>query len=133
VPHLCRQGLALLLPTLIVAVLLLTACGGQEAAAESEYANPQLAEGQQLFRRYCSSCHATSPGETVVGPSLHGVGARAATRVEGLSAEEYIRTSIVRPDAYTVEGFANLMPDQFGRILGEEQINSLIAFLMSLE
>src|SRR5688500_9488886 len=44
----------------------------------------------------CTTCH-TLDGTTLVGPSFQGIATRAATRVEGQSAEEYLRQSITNP------------------------------------
>jgi cytochrome c2 len=82
----------------------------------------------------CSICHNIAPGSGVlVGPSLSGIGARAATRVPGETAEQYIRTSIVNPSAYVVTGFTDgLMPQTFGTALTPQQIDDLVAYLMTL-
>lgn len=82
----------------------------------------------------CRICHSLEPGETLVGPSLAGIATRAATRVPGMSAEEYIRQSILEPDAYVVAGFPpGLMVPNLGEILTPEQIDDLVAFLMTLK
>jgi hypothetical protein len=48
-------------------------------------------------------------GEVIVGPSLANVASRASEHKPGLSAEEYIRESILDPNAYIVEGFSDGM------------------------
>ena len=80
----------------------------------------------------CAACHAISGISTgVVGPDLTNIGAEAATRVEGLSAEEYLRESILEPNAYIVEDFdEGVMPQDFDEKLSEDQLNDLIAFLL---
>ena len=46
-----------------------------------------------------------------VGPNQSNIGTQAATRKPGLSAEEYIRESIVNPNALVVQGYqAGVMP-----------------------
>ncbi len=81
----------------------------------------------------CRICHSMEPGVRLVGPSLAGVATRAATRIPGMSAEEYLRQSIVNPDAYVVEGYPKgQMVPNLGAILSEEQIDDLVAFLMTL-
>ena len=47
----------------------------------------------------------------VLGPSLDGIGSRASSRQQGLSAEDYIRESIESPAAFVVEGFDPIMPE----------------------
>ncbi|MDR9450245.1 MAG: hydrogenase iron-sulfur subunit [Acidimicrobiia bacterium] len=81
----------------------------------------------------CRICHSLEPGQRLVGPSLAGVGRAAETRVPGLTAEEYLRRSIVEPDAYLVEGFqpGAMLPD-VAEVLTEQQLDDLVAFLMTL-
>lgn len=81
----------------------------------------------------CSTCHSLVEGEVKVGPSLYGIAERAATRVEGQLAERYIYNSIVHPNEYVVEGFAQgLMPQNYAEILTETQLLELTAYLMTL-
>ena len=69
----------------------------------------------------------------LVGPSLADVGTARDPRVAGMSAQEYLHQSIVDPDAYVVDGFAKgqMLRDSAQR-LTEEQIQDLVAFLMTL-
>ena len=97
--------------------------------------------GEQLFNEFqaqagysCAQCHLVDSETQLIGPGLLGIPSRAAERVEGLSAREYIRESILDPSAYVVETFPDqLMPQNFGDIFSEEDINDLIAYLMTLE
>ena len=82
----------------------------------------------------CRLCHSLEPGVRLVGPSLANIGNEAATRVPGMSAEEYIRESIVNPDAYVVPGYpAGQMPPNYREFLSEEDIQDLVAFLLTLK
>jgi ferredoxin/cytochrome c2 len=82
----------------------------------------------------CMVCHSLEPGVRLVGPSLAGIGSQAGGRVPGLSAEEYIRQSILQPKAFTVPDYpAEQMPANLAQILSAEQINDLVAFLLTLE
>lgn len=82
----------------------------------------------------CASCHHVEPGSgTLVGPSLSGVGARAATRDPNLAAAQYLRISITHPNNHVVEGFnAGAMPATFKEALSPEQIEDLVAYMLSL-
>ncbi len=82
----------------------------------------------------CSSCHHVEPGSgTLVGPSLSGVGARAATRDPNLSAAQYLRVSITHPNNYIVDGFtAGAMPATFKEALTPAQIEDLVAYMLTL-
>lgn len=82
----------------------------------------------------CASCHHVEPGSgTLVGPSLSGVAARAATRDPNLTAAQYLRVSITHPNNHIVEGFnAGAMPSTFKDALTPEQIEDLVAYMMTL-
>ena len=69
----------------------------------------------------------------IVGPSLAGIAERAPTRVDGLTAQEYVEISIVRPDAYLVEGFDDVMPANLGKKLTGDELDALVAYLLTLE
>ena len=103
-------------------------------AAEADAGRSLFLEGTLGTNAGCRICHSLEPGVVLVGPSFDGVATRAQTRVPGLSAEEYLRQSIIDPDAYVVEGFpAGQMLQNFGDLLTEEDIDNLVAFLLTLE
>jgi mono/diheme cytochrome c family protein len=116
--------------------LALTACGGG-----GEGGDDAVTRGKDLFAQSvigteagCSTCHSLDADVVIVGPSLAGIGTRAATRVAGTSAEDYIKESIVNPDAYLVEGFpAGTMPQVWGEVLTESQLSDMVAYLESLK
>lgn len=99
---------------------------------------PGVSEGRKVFGEprlgACGICHSLEAGDDGVGPSLAGVGTRAASRVPGLTAEEYLRQSILEPDAFVVEGYraGQMLPIYDERLTGA-QIESLVAYLLSLE
>jgi mono/diheme cytochrome c family protein len=83
----------------------------------------------------CSSCHIANPqtDASLTGPTLVGIGSRAATRVQGQDAWTYLYNSIVHPNDYVVEGYvAGVMYSNYGQDLTEEQINDLVAYLLTL-
>jgi len=72
--------------------------------------------------------------ERIIGPSFYGIADRAGERIPGLTAEEYLRQSIIDPNAFVVSGYPEgQMIQNFGTILTEDQINDLIAFLLTME
>ncbi len=97
---------------------------------------PGAAEGRDLFesrRAGCTTCHSVEAGDDEVGPSLHGVGSVAGERVEGLDAALYLRTSILLPDQYVVDGYR---PGQMLTIYRErfddDELDALVAYLLTL-
>ena len=97
--------------------------------------------GKQVFNtrfletsgRHCGYCHHVSESESEK-ISLINIASRAGERVEGMSAEEYIRQSILDPRAFLVEGQPpEGMPLIFAEILSEEDVNNLVAYLMTLK
>lgn len=123
-------------------VLGLVACGGggDEGSGGTGVAGNASA-GEALFAQTlidtqpgCITCHPLEPGVSTVGPSVANIGAEAGSRVSGESAADYLRSSIVEPQAYVVEGFsAGIMPATYGDVLTEQQINDLVAYLLSLK
>jgi Fe-S-cluster-containing hydrogenase component 2/mono/diheme cytochrome c family protein len=98
---------------------------------------PGASEGREVFNSRaagCTVCHSVKPGDDGVGPSLAGLATRAGTRVEGLDGAGYIRQSILLPDQYVVDGYpAGQMLPIYMDDLSPEQIDALIAFLLTLE
>jgi len=91
------------------------------------------ASGQALFSAVgCVACHALVKDVRIVGPSLAGVAARAATRKAGYSAQLYLYESITRPNATVVDGFpTGVMPQDFRARLKAQDLADLIAFLLT--
>ena len=97
--------------------------------------------GAELFNTFqdaanyaCANCHLAASEKTNLGPGLLNIKDRAATRIEGMSAAEYIYQSIVDSKAYTVEGFdPELMPQNWSEIYSDLQIFDIVAYLMTLE
>jgi nitric oxide reductase subunit C len=106
------------------------------AGGGNEIPDNPVERGRYWFMRppaNCATCHALEPDVVIVGPSLAGIAGRAATRVPGQSAEEYIRNSMLNPGDYVVEGFQNVMAQNLADVLSGDQINDIITFLMTLE
>lgn len=94
----------------------------------------------------CNSCHAlederegiTIDWDGVTGPSLEGIAERAAERVSGQTAEEYLYASIYDTDDYLVPGYQNLMnPFQFENpdeayYMPKEDAKAIIAYLCTV-
>ena len=101
-------------------------CGGEEL----------LRAGRGLFGINgfnCAQCHQLEDAGVLTmgaGPSLNGIGDRAANREGYDSAEDYLLTSIINPNAFIVEGYpANLMPQNFADQMTPEQLDTMAAYL----
>ena len=115
--------------------------GGDAAPAAAD--GPSAERGKAIFTSVvigsgtngCGNCHYVKASQgDLAGPNLSGIAERAATRVEGQTAEEYIRNSIINPTAYEVEGWSSAaMPANYGAELSEEEIESLVLYLMTLK
>jgi nitric oxide reductase subunit C len=111
--------------------------------------NDPVALGQLLFRTSppgCFACHATSAGVNLVGPSLAGISTRALQIIadpnyhgKATDAKSYLHESIVDPNAYLVPGATyssgghSLMPTGFDSSLTPQQVDELVAYLMTLK
>lgn len=116
---------------LLALTAFLAACATD--AAGTPTLTQQENQGFQLFTVYCAACHSTVGDAIIVGPSLAGVATRAETRVAGLDAHAYLEQSILDPSAYLNEGFSDLMPKNWGDILNDEELEAVIAFLLTLK
>ena len=116
-------------------LVLLVACGG--AAADEPPPRPtlvpQLAAGQRVFVAHCGACHSAAADTVIVGPSLAGVAAHGAERVDGLDARAYVYSSVLQPSDYVVSGFADLMPQDLAKKLTGEELDAVVAYVLSLE
>jgi mono/diheme cytochrome c family protein len=112
----------------IALALVLVACAPEAPATEP------VARGRQLYRSIgCANCHEPNLLGQRLGPPLDHVGTAAATRRPGLSAEEYLRQSILDPGAYVVPGYQDSMPRDLGRDLSPTDLDALVAYLLSLK
>lgn len=120
--------------------------GGAPTQAASD---DPIAVGQQLFHSAettCNACHSTSAGVEMVGPSLASIAEQAEVYLaseaytgEASTPEEYIRESILEPNAFLVPGDKyvasgrSIMPDDYDTRLSEEQVEQLVDYLMSIK
>ena len=118
---------------LLLILIALAACGGPAEASIPPTLSDEAVLGQQVFTRECGSCHSTAPDTTIVGPSLAGIATQAETRVAGQDARTYLLNAIINPGDHLVEGFQDLMPSNFGTMLTGEEIDAVVAYLMTLE
>lgn len=79
----------------------------------------------------CFLCHVVEGTGGTRGPDLSHTASRAGERRPGMSAEEYLKESLLDPGAYVVSSYDNIMPP-IARQLSSEQLDDLMAYLMSL-
>ena len=116
--------------------LLASACGSQNPMGAPQAPTPtndSLSRGESVYRVYeCASCHEPTALGRIVAPSLAHIGSVAATRRPGMSAEDYIRESILDPYAHEVpryEGFLGRSNPGFLR----SDVDVLVEYLLSLK
>ena len=113
--------------------LVIAACSTAATPEPTPTPDPFVLQGQAVFNARCATCHALVPDTIIIGPSLAGVATRAETRVDGQTAEEYLQLSVLRPGDYVVEGFTDIMITNFSKELTNEDMNALMAFLLTLK
>ena len=122
-------------PLALLAAGALAAAGGLQTlgddGGEAARAGPGL-DGVSVFQaKGCAACHAGPEGTTVtgVGPSLADAPSWAGTRVEGMSADEYVRQSIVSPQSFTSPVAAGIVPMPTLAVSPEE-LDALVGYLL---
>jgi cytochrome c551/c552 len=95
--------------------------------------NAQAIAGKVVFTRECAACHSLLADTIIVGPSMKGIAGQAGARVADQDARAYLLSSIIDPGGYVLEGYQNLMPTNFGTRLTGEEIDALVAFMLTLE
>ena len=109
----------------------------KEAALKKEMtADEMVKAGREVMENkgLCFTCHTIGKSGALRFPDLQGIGARAATRVPGLSDVQYLAQSLYEPMAFIVPGFNPGMPvinkPPIG--LSDQEILAVIAYLQSL-
>lgn len=116
---------------------------GAPTAVPAPTAIPRPIDGVEpaeiILNAGCGSCHKIGNiGEAhKVGPDLTYIGLTASGRVPEMTAEAYIRQSILQPNAYLAPECPNspclpgIMPQNFSTRLSEVQLDTLVTFLLS--
>jgi cytochrome c oxidase subunit II len=106
---------------------------------EQEAGEPLPVFGKRVYElRGCPTCHSVD-GEAKVGPTWKGLWGKTESMTDGTSVtlagadgENYIRQSILEPNAKVVSGFQPQMPSYQGQ-LEDAHIEALIAYIKTLE
>jgi mono/diheme cytochrome c family protein len=118
----------------ITGLILMTGCASQsEVSNLRSTLDPELAKGQQIFVTHCGACHSTIPDVVIVGPSMAGIATHGHSRVDGLDARTYVFSSILQPSDYIVPGYQDLMPKDLAKKLTGEELDSIVAYVLSLD
>lgn len=117
----------------LLVLFFIVACSSEQDAQQ---------QGEQLFNKThlgknkvigCVLCHSIKPDQVIVGPSLAGLSVRAPHLVAGQSAAEYIKNSIINPDAFVVGGYLpGTMYAHYRQELSKSEIDALVAYLLKL-
>jgi mono/diheme cytochrome c family protein len=105
---------------------------GQDEGRLASAGLAQAKTGEQIFTAAgCAGCHTFAPAGSngTIGPNLDELAQAAGEREPGKSAEEYVRESLTKPEAFLVQGFGNAMPSFEGR-LTDKQIQALVDYLL---
>jgi len=91
--------------------------------------------GEKLYTsKACVTCHSID-GSPNVGPTFKGIFGRQENMTDGSSItvdENYIRKSILEPQAQIVEGYQPVMPTYQG-VMTNDEIDAIIAYLKTLK
>jgi len=103
---------------------------GQDSGALAEAGLAGATTGEQIFTAAgCAGCHTLSKAGATgnIGPSLNDLA--SSPDIKG-SPEDYVRQSVLQPDAVVVSGFqAGIMPSFQGK-LSDKQIQALVQYLL---
>lgn len=120
---------------ILLLALLLAACGEDtidSASLPTPTLDPTAALGEEVFSAECAICHPTTTKDTLRGPGLRGIPERAASRVPDTDARSYIYNSILNPGDYLVDGFKDIMLNDFGTKLTGKELNAVVTYLLTL-
>ena len=129
----------LFLPILLV----LSACSSLDMNIDDAISgqDADVVRGERLFGQPtigsesapgCITCHSLEEGVVIVGPSQVGMATRAGQAIPGTAASDYLRASIVEPDAFVAPGFAEgVMYPDYANDLTADEIDALVAFLLT--
>jgi cytochrome c2 len=94
--------------------------------------------GVEIYRNFCAACHSTD-GTKLIGPTFQRLWGREEVvtrkgKTETLTVDDqYVRESILEPQAAVVQGYEQVPMANFTGVLTEAQIKLLMAYLKGLE
>jgi cytochrome c oxidase subunit II len=106
-----------------------------ESAGGSGEDLPPAERGEMLVQRNaCATCHSTD-GSRLTGPTFQGAWGSEVPLESGETVqfdENYVRESILEPNAKIHEGFQGVMPSYAGT-LDDRQIDAIIEYIKTLQ
>lgn len=106
-------------------LVVLTGCEAERRKSDAELGlNPQQIEGRKLYDNYCDRCHEPYSTRGKKGPPLQGVFKQQFLPLSGLPANDERVGEIVKFGRSKMEGF--------GRVMNDQQIKDLLAYLHTL-
>jgi len=108
----------------------------QKGKEEKEAKAP--ARGIQLFQeKGCQACHSVD-GTPLVGPTVKGLFGKTVTVItdgkerQVVANEDYLKRSLMEPNADVVKGFPPIMPSQKG-LITDEELEGIITYIKELK
>jgi hypothetical protein len=107
-----------------------TVLGAELTTADMAKVGRTIMEG----KGFCLTCHTIGKTGALRFPDLEGIGARARSRVAGMSDVDYLAQSLYEPTAFVVPGFPPAMPPVNKPPIGlsDQEILCVIAYLQTL-
>jgi mono/diheme cytochrome c family protein len=107
----------------LLAALALAGCGNEDEERRAQPA-PQGDPGLKVWTAQgCGSCHTFAPAgaKATIGPNLaNSLGGRG---------RDYIRKSIVDPNAKVYGGGTSIMPEGFAQKMSKAELDALVEFI----
>jgi mono/diheme cytochrome c family protein len=120
-----RFGALLIASAAVITLLALTGCDIERRKSDAELGlNPQQAEGRKIYDNYCDRCHEPYSSRGKKGPPLKGIFKQQYLPLSGLPANDERVGEIIKFGRSKMEGF--------GRVLSDQQIKDLLAYLHTL-
>jgi cytochrome c oxidase subunit II len=101
---------------------------------------PMAERGAKIFNRACKTCHNATIPDRLIGPSLYQSFGKDEELVDGSTVkidENYIRESILNPQAKVVKGYADgngrSAMNSFQGALSDAEVTALIEYIKTLK